>query len=490
MRRLLSFPILLATILGGLSVSTAQAEQIKLDVALANPIMLVPGAEKLEPGANGDQEPEDDAKETDSATPTVRPVSLKSVKEENFLRIGLTGFELPANKERQPVNVSIVIDKSGSMRGEKIAQAREAAVQAVDRLSDNDIVSVIAYDSSVNVVLPATKASGREEIKAKIRSITAAGNTALFAGVSKGAAEIRKFLDEDTVNRVILLSDGQANVGPSTARELEQLGTSLIKEGISVSTMGLGLGYNEDLMTSLAMAASGNHVFIEDAKNLVSVFQNEFDDVLSVVAQRINIKADLAPGVRPVKVLNYDADIIGQTVSLDLGQLYSRQERYFVIEVEVTCGASGTTKPVGDVQVEYNNLITETTDKLSSSIQVKFSESEEQVVAAVDKEIMGSCVIQVANERNRRATELRDQGRVEEARNLLISNGSMLDMNYKRFALPELKLRCEANLQQAEMLDESKWGAGRKLMRQQQFQDLSQQRYNGAGEKSDYNKKK
>ncbi len=160
--------------------SNTFAKQIKLDVGLAKPTVFV--------SENG--------------------------KPENHLRIALTGFELNKAQERMPVNVAIVIDKSGSMQGDKIEQARTAAIHAIDRLRDSDIVSVIAYDSSVTVVVPATKASDRETIKAKIRDIHAGGNTALFAGVSTGASEIRKFKDDRKVNRVILLSDGLANVGP------------------------------------------------------------------------------------------------------------------------------------------------------------------------------------------------------------------------------------------------------------------------------------
>lgn len=440
---------------------TVMAKQVQLDVALANPTMLVP----------------------------ISADDGKPAKRQNFLRIGLTGFDLPSAKERLPVNVAIVIDKSGSMQGDSIKQARLAAIHAVDRLREDDIISVLAYDSSVTVVLPATKASDREMIKEKIRSIEASGNTALFAGVSKGAAEIRKFLDDKRANRVILLSDGRANVGPSSPQELEQLGISLIKEGISVSTMGLGLGYNEDLMTRLAMASSGNHVFIEDAENLVQVFQNEFDDVLSVVAQKIQIEAELAAGIRPVKVLNYPAEIAGQNVVLDLGQLYAGQERYFVVEVEVTCGEDGSAAPIGNIAVNYMNLVTETEDRLTSALKVKFTKSQAIADKDIDKEIMGSCVIQIANEQNRKATELRDNGKIEEARQLLFTNGNFLHDNFRRLGLPELELRCEANLLQAESLEEGKWSENRKAMRQQQYQDLTQQRYTGEGKKSDFNKK-
>ncbi|MCA9126651.1 MAG: VWA domain-containing protein [Planctomycetales bacterium] len=451
-----SFTAILLALSQFIPISQGDAKQVKLDVALANPTMLVG----------------------------------EDAKKENYLRIGITGFELPSDKQRLPVNVAIVIDKSGSMQGEKIEQARKAAIQAIDRLRDSDIVSVVTYDSSVNVLVPATKASDRETIRKQIASIAAGGNTALFAGVSKAAGEIRKFLDDKHVNRVILLSDGLANVGPASPAELEQLGESLIKEGISVSTMGLGLGYNEDLMTRLALASSGNHVFIEDAENLVQVFQNEFDDVLSVVAQKLNINAKLAEGIRPVKVLNYPANITGQFVSLDLGQLYSRQERYFVLEVEIAPGENGSNRPVASVELEYMNMYTESQDKLTSTVQVKFTDSPELAERDVDKQVAASCVIQIANERNTRATALRDAGKIEEARGLLMDNAAFLNSNYLKFGVSELKLRCEINGDQAANLDSGAWAENRKLMRQQQFQDLNQQRYKGDGTKSDFDKSK
>ncbi len=377
------------------------------------------------------------------------------------------------------------------MQGQKIEQARSAAIQAVDRLRDSDIVSIITYDSSVRVIVPATKAQDRENIRQQIRSISAGGNTALFAGVSKGAAEARKFLDDNRVNRIILLSDGLANVGPSSPTELEQLGQSLIKEGISVSTMGLGLGYNEDLMTKLAMSSSGNHVFIEDAENLVQVFQNEFDDVLSVVAQKIHINTTLAEGVPPVKVLNHPAEIVGQQVSLDLGQLYASQERYFVVEVEVPFGEPRSTEPLADVSVKYMNMSTETEDRLTSAIKIKFTDSEQIATESIDQSIMSSCVIQIANEKNRRATELRDLGRIDEAEKALFDNADYLRGYYQRFGDTELRYRFQANRAQAESIRSSdKWGALRKSMRQQQFLDGNQQNYKGDGEKSDFNKRK
>ncbi len=423
----------------------SNAKQIQLDVGMAYPTMLI-----------SDQN-----------------------KGQNHMRIALTGFDLPSREERQPVNIAIVIDKSGSMQGDKIAQAKRAAENAVDRLRDSDIISIITYDSTVEVVVPATKASDRDRIKERIRAITAGGNTALFAGVSKGAHEVRKFLEDKRVNRVILLSDGLANVGPSTPSELAQLGESLIKEGISVSTLGLGLGFNEDLMTQLALASGGNHVFIEDAENLAHVFQAEFDDVMSVVAQKIRIRATLAEGLRPVKVLNSNADITGQTVSIDLGQLYSQQERYFVIEVEVPYGESGSQQPVADVAVEYLNMVTDTNEKLTSTVQVKFTDDQSIVQNDVCEEVLASCAIQIANVANEEATLLRDAGNISEAQSKLKLNALYLNKLYDAYRIEDLKRLGQTNEAQAEAIVGGNWNRNRKAMREIQSQSRTQQTYSG-----------
>ncbi|QDV61170.1 vWA domain-containing protein [Crateriforma conspicua] len=436
-------------ILGLLFGSNLHAEQVQLDVRLVNP-------------------------------------TIKSgAKQTNYLRVALTGFDMPSDKERPPVNVALVLDRSGSMSGEKIARAKEAAITAINRLSDQDIVSVILYDSNVEVLVPATKASDRESIKAAIRSVQANGSTALFAGVSKGAAEVRKFLADDQVNRVILLSDGLANVGPKSPQDLESLGRSLIKEGISVSTLGLGLNYNEDLMVALASVGGGNHAFIEQADDLVAVFNQEFDGLLSVVANEFEINIDLDPSVRPVRLIGSEGDIDGQSVHIPLAQLYAKQERYFILETEIDAGESDTTRPVADVAVKYRNLKTETMDKLTSHVEVRFSDSDTEIEKARDLEILAYCTLQVTTERNRRATALRDAGQVQEAQKLLRQNADELSVVRLQCAdagvdvvLPELSQVEKSNSVQAEsIIDVKKWGMLRKGMRAMQNRVEQQQTY-------------
>ncbi len=119
----------------------------------------------------------------------------------------------------------------------------------------------------------------------------------------------------------------------------------------------------------------------------------------------------MAKGVRPVKLLNYPANIDGETVTIDLGQLYSSQERYFVLEVEIEKGDVGSSRPVAEVSVTYRNAVTETTEKLTSSVQVKFTDSKEVADKAINRDVLASCVLQIANERNQEATRIRESRR-------------------------------------------------------------------------------
>jgi len=398
------------------------------------------------------------------------PTLLAGKKQTTFVKVGLTGFKLEADRERAAVNVALVLDKSGSMSGEKIARAKEAAIAAIERLQKKDIVSVVTYDSTVNVLVPATRLTDKESVIAKIRQIEAGGSTALFGGVSKGAEEVRKFLGRERVNRVILLSDGLANVGPQSPTELGDLGASLIKESIAVSTIGLGLDYNEDLMSNLADKSDGTHVFVQSASDLVAFFNAEFDDVLSVVAQEVAIDIECAEGIRPVRVINYDAEITGQHVVVKFNQIYSQQEKYLVLEVEVPPTESGKQRPVATVSVSYTNMQTKTTDRLTSSINVNFSDATEVVERNTNKAVAVSCVVQVANDRNIQAMLLRDKGDVEGARKMLQNIAEYLRQRNTQLEDDELEDIAVLNVGQSEKLEGNDYLGSRKGMREQQQQ--------------------
>ncbi len=390
---------------------------------------------------------------------------LADQKQLTYVKVGMTGFHMPRERERAPVNVSIVLDRSGSMAGEKLERAKDAAKEAISHLSGDDIFSLVVYDTAVDVLVPATKVSDRELLHERIDSIRSGQSTALFAGVSKGAAELRKFLDMERVNRVILLSDGIANQGPSSPSELGDLGASLIKEGISVTTIGLGLDYNEDLMAKLADRSDGNHVFVEHPNQLVGVFNEEFGDILSVVAQEVMIQIRTAESVRPVRVLGWEADISGNLVEVAMNQIYSDQEKYVILEVEVPPGSVEDKLQLASVELAYANMATRKTDRLSGTAEVTFTVSKELVARSIDRDVMVSCTTQIGAANNAKATSLRDQGKVDQARQVLLDNGRFLQERGRQLDSYFLLQYGLSNNADASALDSDSWDRQRKIMR-------------------------
>ncbi len=406
-----------------------------------------------------------------------RPVVAAHATQRNYLKIGLTGFEPAGERHRSPVNLAIVLDRSGSMSGEKIERAKEAALMVVDRLDAEDIVSVVVYDGTVDVLIPATKVRNRDQIKARIRQISPRGSTALFAGVSKGLEEVRKFRDDRRVNRVILLSDGQANIGPSSPNELGRLGASAGKEGIAVTTIGLGLGYNEDLMAQLAEKSDGNHGFAENADDLATLFHSELGDVLSVVAQEVAIKVKLSEGIKAHRVLNRSGEIHGSEVFLKLNQIYAQQEKYFLLEVEVPVGVDGQSMPLAEVEVSYANIVSGETDRLRRSVAVVFSKDATMVAQAENKDVMVEVIEAIAVNANAEAVALRDQGRVTEAKDSLLKNAEYLREQARRYDSSRLDDYGTKNEVDAQSLEGDEWRRRRKAMRKKQYELKRQQSY-------------
>jgi Ca-activated chloride channel family protein len=154
--------------------------------------------------------------------------------------------EAEARPNRLPLNIAVVIDHSGSMAGAKIEKTKQAAMQLIDQLTTQDTLALVEFDDTVEVLFPTQHVVDREALKAQVQRIEPGGSTALYAGVEAGGKQLLK-IDSRTerINRVILLSDGLANVGPSSTAALKGLGRSLSRQGVSVTTIGVGDDYNE-----------------------------------------------------------------------------------------------------------------------------------------------------------------------------------------------------------------------------------------------------
>ena len=260
-----------------------------------------------------------------------REVIPTSGTKETIVQIELNAGEAK-RKRTAPINLALVLDRSGSMAGTKLEKAKQAAGVALDQLGSDDYFSLVVYDNEAEVLIAPQKVEDKDALKKQIHAIRDGGGTALYAGMEKGAAQLRKFFDKEKVNRIILLSDGNANVGPSQPGDLAKFGKELRQDGLSASTVGLGEDYNEDLMTALAEASHANYYYVQDVEKLPGIFSEELGTVKSVVARNVKITITLPSGIKPCGVLGED-DITfnGQSVTIPLSDFFGSQKRRFLL---------------------------------------------------------------------------------------------------------------------------------------------------------------
>lgn len=392
------------------------------------------------------------------------------------IKVTLDAAKAPP-RERPAVNLALVLDRSGSMSGEKLRKAQEAAIEALRRLGPQDMASVVIYNHEVETLVQAQSAKYIEDIERRIRSIHADGNTALYSGVSQAAAEIRKNLERQSVNRILLLSDGQANVGPSSPEDLARLGISLRKEQIGVTTVGVGTDYNEDLMTRLARESDGNTYFVESSADLPRIFAAEIGDVLNVVAKEVTITIEFPGGVRPLRIIGRDGRIRDDRVEINLSQLYGGQQKFALVEIEIPAGSDGHLRPVATATVRYENAATQKRGEARETASVRFSRSAEEVDHSANAGVQRDIVVNVSVKANAEAISLNDQGRRKEAAKMLRDKSYDLSGAAAKYNAPELKARAD-KLEAAAAQMES--GAAmpsstRKALRADEYQTINQQ---------------
>ncbi len=379
-----------------------------------------------------------------------------------YLHINLEGADLAKSADRAPVNVAIVIDRSGSMSGRKLQQARRAAIMALGLLERRDTISIVTYSSGVEILVPATRLENRAMIERRIENIFAGGSTALYAGVKAGGQQLEKYLDREHVNRVILLSDGLANIGPKTPDEVAELGYRLIEKGISVTTLGLGTGYNEDLMAKLANVTDGNHAFVENADELEKFFALELGDITSVVAQDIEIEIHIYPGIRPKRTLWRKSTIKGNIVKARINQVYGAQKKDMTLELEIPSGKPLGAFDVAEVTISYKDMTAKKRTVLKDKVALTLTDSKAKAEKSIDRDIMSRVVALQAVEKNKAAMKLRDQGKIKAARRLYQANSAFLKGQAGLLASPSLAKQAAQAEEYSKNLNRAKWRKYRK----------------------------
>jgi Ca-activated chloride channel homolog len=326
--------------------------------------------------------------------------------------------------DRLPLNLSLVLDRSGSMHGGKLEAARAAAALLVRRLSPDDVVSVVAYDDQVQTVALPAQGAAQATLPRQIESIHTGGSTNLSGGWLRAHELVAENLLTRGVNRIILLTDGLANVGLTDPQQLTGLAAQGKQTGVGTTTIGFGTDYDEALLRAMADAGGGNMYYIENRDQAAAIFADELQGLLDLGAQNVAVLVEPGPAARVVAVHHdYPSAQRGDGLRLELGDIHAREPKPLLVELLLGDDAAGDVLAVtftisGDVLTADGAV-----ERRTITLPVTVAASEG---ARIEPEVRRELLLLAAARARREALHLRERGEHDAAADTLRKAGSLL----------------------------------------------------------------
>lgn len=307
---------------------------------------------------------------------------LRGSGEERFVVLEVSAAQI-AGQQRQPAHLAVVMDTSGSMRGKgKITHARAAATELVGMLGPEDTLSLVTFSDHAQTLIERGGVADARRMNLLIEGIQPGGGTNLFDGLTNGQ-QLLQGTSRAGVKRVVLLSDGLANLGVVDPAELTRMAGALVQEGVTVSGLGLGLDYDEDLLAAMSDAGGGGYHFIHEPGQLKDLFAAELAQMSALLARQVTVDVSLGEGVELLEVYGYDAQIRLDGYQVFLGDLHGGASRKVVARVRVPDGQAGPVA-VAKASVAFVGVADGTPGLLTASQRLTVTEDLRQAEASVN----------------------------------------------------------------------------------------------------------
>ncbi len=360
-----------------------------------------------------------------------------------------------ADRPRPPAAVQVVLDRSGSMEGDRLGAAKQALVRLVDRLDPGDRFGVVAFDDEVRVVVPAGDLADKAAVQHAIAGVYSGGATNLSGGLLRGLQEARRVAGEGGCT-LLLVSDGHANAGVTDAGRLASVAAGAREHGVTTSTIGIGLGYDERLLAELARGGQGNHVFAEHGDGAAAAVAGEIEGLLSKTVQAASLLIRPDAPVEGVTVWNdLPAQGLENAIMVELGDLWAGEERKLVLTFAVPAKAELGLARIAELELRYVELPSFAEQTVTIAVHVNVVPGDQAAGRVPDQKVRTELVYQRVQDSKRRAADALREGDRAAAKRAYDAAGSELDelllhspspeLAEERDIIAELRMRTDAD---------------------------------------------
>jgi ADP-ribosyl-[dinitrogen reductase] hydrolase len=353
---------------------------------------------------------------------TDNPLLDASAPSSRVLEVHLVAPKKAVPGERHPLNLALVLDRSGSMHGSKLEYVKLAAAHVLDLLGPSDRVALTAYDNEITCISESTLLSPeiRQDLKRRIHELRAGGSTYLSGGWLEGCKQVAEHLNEQSgqVDRTLLLTDGQANEGIQDVEELAVHARALYQRGVSTSTFGVGQGFHEQLLEVMANSGGGNFTYIVSPLDIPDVFAREFGELMDITARDVEIELIPPQDMRVNLLGSWRSETTGsQTVRVLLGSLCAGQEKHIFFDLELPPGAEDQQIVLG-VKVRGR---AESGEIIESRAELTFTHANPEAVLAhlADQDLLARAALARVSHVSSKSLEMERKGQAAPAAAML-----------------------------------------------------------------------
>lgn len=338
---------------------------------------------------------------------------------QRVLEIRIQAPKAADQRIRPPLNLALVLDRSGSMSGEKLEFVKQAAAHVLDLLREQDTLALVAYDDEITLLSPSTRVTreNRLELKRQISRLRPGGTTFLSGGWLTGCQQVAFAAQAESLNRTLLLTDGLANVGETDLEKLAHEARELSRRGIATSTFGVGEGFNEHLLEAMSNQGGGNFYYIETPADIPGLFLREFKELAAVTARDVEIILEFPPQVHLAVLGGWVTEFSAGRLHIHTGNLYSDHTQDIYIKLSMPpAGASGELMLKARVfsKGEAGQICED-----QAEVTYEYTDADKAMAAPKNREVMERYALVELAETTNEALKLERQGLNEQATDML-----------------------------------------------------------------------